>query len=1457
MSIKNNTSHKNNLIFQGLFVVILGISIITRFYGILWDEGFTYSPHPDERAILMKVSDLDFPSLDNITTLLSSETSSWNPRWFAYGSFPMYLLDIIYSFNNKMGNNSLDIRFIARSISAIADIGTIIGIFFIGKLIFNKSTALLATFLISISPIHIQLSHFFAFDTILTCFTVWTLYFLCKLIIKPGITTPIFACSMIGLGIATKITILPIIATFIVSVVIFHLTNNISKIKTITKILAGFSVLLIIICIVQPYIFLDWSHFFKDAAEQSEMVRRIRDYPYTRQYINTTAYLYQFSQLGKWGLGWPLLSISLLGTIYHLIKPFRLQTGIILLIMSCIIPALILLSNNSIISIVIASFISISSLSLFYVFQNQKKQSLQILIIFCWLIPYIIITCSFEVKFLRYMLPITPFIILFGSAFVVSQFNNRNKVIKKVVLVTTIVGVSITAWYGYSMMNIYTNSHTAVRASNYIQTNIPKNSVLIKEHWEESLPDLYDYKIMELPIYEQDNENKIENLSDTLSKGDYLILYSNRLYGSVSRLNLRYPLMRSYYHSLFEGTLGYKLVSVEASYMSSLNIRIIEDTFKHAELPNPMGLSNFESEGFIINGGFADESFSVYDHPKVLIFQNLGKFNSNDIKKLIYRKSVELYPETNLNENISPTIKSKKTPLMLSRHDSTQQRSGGTWTGIIKNGFLSVNFPLLLWLAAIEFISFIAFPLTFVIFRGFKDKGYLFSKPIGILIVAYITWILSSLHISEFNATTINASLLIFSAISFVILITNFNEIKTFIKTKWKFLLTLEVLFLIAFFIFMTIRMMNPDLWHPYRGGEKPMDLAYLNAVLKSSVMPPYDPWFSGGYINYYYFGQFIVATLIHLTGITTEISYNLAVALFFSLTITTAYSIGMNFWCISIGTPKIRFRIIAGFITCSFIAILGNLDGAYQLIDIGINKLQGSSVNFNFWQSSRMMPPDPPGFEITEFPFFTFLFADLHAHLISIPFTLLAIALTFNIVISDLQYKNIPRKIIEFVIVSLVIGSLAVINTWDFPMYLFLCCCGIGMFEFFKNGGLNLIVLIKTFVKTFLVAIVSIALFLPYHMNSVTFFNSLELTTNTTTFKQLFSIHGLHLFILISASFFLIASNKKTESISNVIKLLKKISVIKKVAFLIFIICIITSTLYSFVIGLNLFIMIILLLGGKNNHKSDRVMPFIILLALLGLGLITGLEIWRVEGDIDRMNSVFKFYLQTWILLSISSAYFLYFLMSGKGIKNYKMKYIWFSCVFMLITASAIYPVLGTKARIDDRFKNTDLTLDGYKYTIGTKYLDPNGTIDLEKDMEGIKWLRQNIEGSPVVLEAFTPSYRWGARISVNTGLPTIIGWKWHQEQQRFEYRHLIEERITDVGTIYNGNPNTEIIFDLLAKYEVEYIYIGDVESIYYSPTGISKLKSGLNGTLSTVFSSDTVTIMRVNANRNIHFIK
>jgi uncharacterized membrane protein len=212
------------------------------------------------------------------------------------------------------------------------------------------------------------------------------------------------------------------------------------------------------------------------------------------------------------------------------------------------------------------------------------------------------------------------------------------------------------------------------------------------------------------------------------------------------------------------------------------------------------------------------------------------------------------------------------------------------------------------------------------------------------------------------------------------------------LKSNMKRLLLWEIVLLGSFLFMIVLRSYNPDLWHPFRGGEKPMDFAYLNAVIKSSVFPPYDPWYSGGYLNYYYFGQFMVSNLIRLSGVIPSVGYNLAVATFFSLTAVSVFSLISNLVYLTIRSQgRLLWRSWLpwgiGIFGMFLVLISGNIDGLYQVIS-GIREYfqNGIIVDFDFWRSSRMMSPNSQGFEITEFPFFTFLFSDLHAHMMVIP---------------------------------------------------------------------------------------------------------------------------------------------------------------------------------------------------------------------------------------------------------------------------------------------------------------------------------------------------------------------------------------------------------------------------------------------------------------------------------------
>lgn len=182
-----------------------------------------------------------------------------------------------------------------------------------------------------------------------------------------------------------------------------------------------------------------------------------------------------------------------------------------------------------------------------------------------------------------------------------------------------------------------------------------------------------------------------------------------------------------------------------------------------------------------------------------------------------------------------------------------------------------------------------------------------------------------------------------------------------------------------------------------------------------------------------------------------------------------------------------------------------------------------------------------------------------------------------------------------------------------------------------------------------------------------------------------------------------------------------------------------------------------------------------------------------------------------------------------------------------LLLVSSAIYPVLGTKARIADRFSDGPVSLDGTAYMNNAIHVEEGQLLELKWDLEAIEWLQDNVEGSPVVLEAHHEQYHWSARVASYTGLPTVIGWPWHQIQQRTAYSYAIRDRSEDVRQIYNTT-DISTAKELLEKYEVEYIVVGELERAYYSEKGLKKFEEMVRrGWVKSVFESQKVRIFRI----------
>ena len=1466
-------------------IIIVMIALGLRLYGLDWDQGHLY--HPDERAILMKVSDLRFPPINNLSTLLDAQESPLNPHWFPYGSLPLYLLETVQTVAGNWTNLDLfELRLPGRALAALADTGTVVVLLYLGATLYGRKVGLLAAALLAVAVLHVQISHFFTVDPFMTFFAMLSLLFTARLMRKASISNSAFAGIFLGLALACKASAIALLFPLWVGHLLPLLANNDQRIpfgapslNTLRKAIPGLildiavslavfplvwlfvnhahdisaglhalpspttaaSIVTIAIFLAlgtthilhattaresgligniitpsllgmlvavgagamaffltMPYAFLDWPNFFRDVGEQWQMSHRVLDYPYTRQYENTTPYLYYIRQLGLWGLGIPLALTAGAGLAFSLWVGLRWGHRSDLLLLSFVVPIFILIGGQ-------------------------------------------------EVKFLRYLLPIIPLLVLMGARML---FWLKIKAISwhyyGPILVSGVITVVLgsSTLYAVAYDRIYTQPHPATEASSWISNNIPKGAVLLKEHWEEGLPNLSNYRTKELPLYDADTIEKMHEIASSLSEADYLLLYSHRLYGTITRLPDRYPLTNQYYQSLFSGELGYTLQKQFTSYPNLLGLALRDDNFLRSGLPPPENYGADNSYLVSLDLGFADESFTVYDHPQVLIFANTSRYTQDQFTSLLLAPK----GQTDLSLMLTPT-------------ELQIQQGGGTYSEIFNPESISNKVPVLIWLLLIETVSLVAVPLGFIVFRGLSDKGFLLSKIMGVLLFAYIPWLLAATKLLDFSAASIYLSLILLAIPGLAVFIVMRRQILSFISERWRILVFEELLFLIAFLAFLALRWANPDLWHPFRGGEKPMDFAYLNAIIHSSTMPPYDPWFAGGFLNYYYFGQFIIATIIKATGILPEIAYNLAIPLLFALTVAGAFSIVYNL------TDSIRNRRwerrgaswgppAAGIAAALLVVVLGNIDGMVQLVQGTSTVLftQEPFPAFDFWRSTRMMPPDPPGFEITEFPYFSFLFADLHAHLIAIPFTLLVAGTALSLVLSALRTNTHWLALTPLLaIMGLAVGALGTINSWDYPGYLMLGMGSIGLAYYSSRKRLDMNLLVVTVLGGTILAVLSYAAFLPFHDRYVAFELGGHLSKTQTSIHQYLAIHGLFLFILVSYLLYesqtyltrfwsIPASRKAGLLIAGVLLISGTIAW-----------DISTDTSYETSIILLLIIGAILLLGCHRLRNPDEETPHHLYLMMLMSGALAigiATDIVTLNGDIDRMNTVFKLYIESWVLFGLSGGIVLWLLFTGLGKpwQGYSIgKTLWFISLTLLIISTAVYPVLGTRARLADRFSTHFQGLDGTAFMENMVYTnDPRGPIDLHSDKRAIKWLRSNVQGSPVIAEGISPLYRWGSRVSIYTGLPTIIGWDWHQTQQRFEYQNLIRKRTAQVHQLFTTS-NHEEALGILKEHNVSYIYVGQLEDHYYPKAGLDKFKQMSQSALELVYDSSGVKIYRV----------
>jgi YYY domain-containing protein len=515
---------------------------------------------------------------------------------------------------------------------------------------------------------------------------------------------------------------------------------------------------------------------------------------------------------------------------------------------------------------------------------------------------------------------------------------------------------------------------------------------------------------------------------------------------------------------------------------------------------------------------------------------------------------------------------------------------------------------------------------------------------------------------------------------------------------------------------------------------------------------------------------------------------------------------------------------------------------------------------NFNYypgdwyWIPSRTIPGEP----ITEFPYFTFLYGDPHAHLFALPITLLALNWTISFIIERMHYERKWEFLMKLLIGGIIIGALRPTNTWDYPISLAIACGGI-LYTLLKYAILpkeifpNLTMQQRKIILGVLAAIsfglISYFLYNPFSKWYGQGYTSIDYWTGEKTPLGSYLTHwGYFVFIIYS---WLMNEVKNWMKITPLSAINKFYPFRKGIitGFILLLIAIAFLVLTDVVISILVIPAVAisgLLLFRKGSSEKQR---FILILTCIGLGLTLLVELVVLSGDIGRMNTVFKFYLQAWTCLAIGSSWFLSQLLMQ--IKNWERKnaiFSWITMILLLSISIILFPIIASADKITDRISNTvPITLDGMEYMRYSSYTENNQAMDLEQDYELIRWMQDNINGTPIIIEANVPEYRWGNRITIYTGLPGVIGWNWHQRQQRaINPSEWVFKRVEDVKTFYSDT-DISVAKELVEKYKVAYIVIGQLERIVYPQEGIDKFFLNTNDFIELIYSSEETNLFKV----------
>ena len=767
------------------------------------------------------------------------------------------------------------------------------------------------------------------------------------------------------------------------------------------------------------------------------------------------------------------------------------------------------------------------------------------------------------------------------------------------------------------------------------------------------------------------------------------------------------------------------------------------------------------------------------------------------------------------------------------------------------------------WAFCLLLIGLVTLPLATKIWEKFSSGGFFLSQALGLILTSLVLWTLTHLKLFRLNVLCILLSALIVGVIcyapkTFRKSLTDKLTSKGYVEA----IVVEETVFIVIFFLMCYFKGFLPDI----NGQEKYMDYGFIMSMLRDDSLPAHDMWLSGYSINYYYFGQFIWAVVIKLTGVTPSVGYNIAMCSATAIPFAMSFSIGK--FLIEAATERGFIdnkvvKYVAGFLTGCAVSLWGNSHSFfYDEKSIGNSLLQkfqswgievGRTDSFFYPDSTRYIGWNPElelnggDHTIHEFPFYSYIVGDLHAHVISMTIVLLITAIVLAVIASvklpsqnELNIKGTLDNLssgssrfapefdssvtLHLILCALLLGCAQMTNYWDFLIYFIYCAMGFlifntirsakfatpaGIFVFIANVGGILLIYLSQGSNPLILYILESVLMVASFLFCVVSPSALPRTS--------FQMSFLFSFATLTALPF----NMNFDMISNSLGKVKDRSPFYQLFILYGTHVIITVTFVIIVFAMKNYKYVSNTKAKKSGnsqavigegekfsnpvqaffYKRNLIDIFVCGMVVVGLMMITAPEIFYVRDIYTygylRSNTMFKFCFAAFIILSIAMIYAvtrLLWFVNKHG--KYSSAFFAIAIVFIIMLfVPAHYTMVTLQQRCGE-----DLSPARYKGLDGTNYLTTYTSGIVNDNYEGnlmsyklcCDWFNKEIKGSHVICESYGDSYTDNCIISAHTGNPTVFGWLTHEWLWRFhgivdkDQDILVSDPANDVWALY-----------------------------------------------------------------------